>query len=357
MTFPTAAEVHATALSIAAAQETSGAVPWFLGGETDPWDHVECLMALDVAGLHEAARSGYDWLRRTQLPDGSWPGRVRGEIVVEATAETNHAAYVAVGVLHHWLSTGDDEFVARAWPMVRNALTFVLQMQNPDGTVGWARSPQGSPDPAALLTGCSSIHHALRCGVTLAQTLRAGDLAKMWDASAHRLREAIVHRPGAFVEKSRFSMDWYYPVLGGALRGDQAQDRISAGWDTFVVPGQGIRCVADRPWVTGAETCELALALAVMGDTRRAAEQVAAMQHLREADGSYWTGLVLTDGKNWPVEHSTWTGAAMVLAVDLINGGKATTQVFGTMDLDLREPNPDDLDDLDNLDDLDDLVS
>ncbi len=32
------------------------------------------------------------------------------------------------------------------------------------------------------------------------------------------------------------------------------------------------------------------------------------MHHLREEDGSYWTGLVFADGKRWPEERTTWTG-------------------------------------------------
>ena len=38
---------------IAAHQTAAGAIPWFAGGPLDPWDHVECAMALDVAGRHE----------------------------------------------------------------------------------------------------------------------------------------------------------------------------------------------------------------------------------------------------------------------------------------------------------------
>ena len=44
------------------------------------------------------------------------------------------------------------------------------------------------------------------------------------------------------------------------------------------------------------------------------------MQHLREKDGSYWTGLVFADGKRWPEERTTWTGAAMILAADALSG-------------------------------------
>ena len=49
--------------------------------------------------------------------------------------------------------------------------------------------------------------------------------------------------------------------------------------------------------LSGAETCELVLALDAIGQTARAREQFAAMHHLREEDGSYWTGLVFADGK------------------------------------------------------------
>ncbi|MCE0539502.1 hypothetical protein LWF15_28785 [Kineosporia rhizophila] len=349
---PQAADLLETAHSIAAVQLPGGAVPWEAGGQVDAWDHVECLMALDVAGLNDQALAGYEWLRREQRADGSWAARYAADgSVTDATAESNHAAYVAVGVLHHWLSGGGDEFLARMWPMVRRALGFVLGLANPNGTIGWARSPQGSADPTALLTGCSSIHHALRCGARIAHQMGRLDVAGEWERAATRLALMISghgspvtlleksRQTSVFADRNRFSMDWYYPVLGGALRGQAALERLSADWERFVVPGWGIRCVDDRPWVTGAETCELALALAGAGDLGRAAELVAAMQHLRESDGSYWTGLVLEDGKRWPVERSTWTGAAVVLAVDLIGGGRATADVFGH-----RSAEDDDLD-------------
>lgn len=348
---PDAGQLAATAASIAAAQLPDGAVPWEAGGQVDAWDHVECLMALDVAGLHEQARAGYAWLRRTQRPDGSWAARYGADgSVTDATAESNHAAYVAVGVAHHWLSGGGAPFLATAWPMLHRALDFVLGLANPDGTIGWARSPSGTADPTALLTGGSSIHHALRCGALVARHTHHPAIAAVWDRAADQLATAIgkhcaatepalvqaptgqrssAPAPGLFADRDRFAMDWYYPVLGGALTRTAAAERIRGRWDRFVVPGRGIRCVSDRPWVTGAETCELAIALAVTGDRRRAAQAVASMQHLREEDGSYWTGLVLEDGVRWPVERSTWTGAAVILATDLIVAGPATAQVFG----------------------------
>jgi hypothetical protein len=93
-----------------------------------------------------------------------------------------------------------------------------------------------------------------------------------------------------------------------------------------VVPGLGIRCVDTNPWVTGAETCELALALDAVGDHRRALQLLTDMQHLRGDDGKYWTGWVFRDETNgqenpdvyWPSEHTTYTAAAVILAVDAL---------------------------------------
>ena len=73
--------------------------------------------------------------------------------------------------------------------------------------------------------------------------------------------------------------------------------------------------------MTGAETAELVLALVCLGEDARARELLAQVQHLRHGDGSYWTGLVFDEGVRWPVERSSWTAAAMVLAQDALSGG------------------------------------
>ncbi len=86
------------------------------------------------------------------------------------------------------------------------------------------------------------------------------------------------------------------------------------------MPGLGVRCVRDEPWVTGAETCELALALDAIGDRERALELFAGIQHLRDADGAYWTGLQFANQAHFPAERSNWTAAAIILAADALAG-------------------------------------
>ena len=124
-------------------------------------------------------------------------------------------------------------------------------------------------------------------------------------------------------------MDWYYPVLAGVLTGERARERLSERWNDFVVEGRGIRCVADRPWVTTGETCELVLALIAIGDLDAAARLFEWVQHLRVDTGAYWTGATFPDGVPWPREQTSWSAAAVVLAADALRGGGASAVFEG----------------------------
>jgi MMP endo-(1,4)-3-O-methyl-alpha-D-mannosidase len=327
----TAEQVTAAARSITRQQESSGAIPWFapidgMPGHVDAWNHIEAAMALTVAGLTEPARRAYEWLRTVQRADGSWPAKwVLGE-VTEAGGESNHAAYVAVGVWHELLVTGDEAFAERMWPTVRRAIDFVLGLQTARGEIIWIRHPDGSPSDHALLTGCSSIYQSLRCAVALAEHL--GEPQPDWELAADQLGHVVAAHPGAFADKRRWSMDWYYPVLAGPVRGPVAYRRIAEKWDTFVVPGLGCRCVSDQPWVTAAETCELVMTLDAAGEPDRALELFAMMQHLRHEDGSYWTGYQFANDRHFPGDRSTYTAAAVVLAADALSGATPGSTIF-----------------------------
>lgn len=326
----TARQAAVTAAGIAGLQRPDGAIPWFRGHHLDPWDHVQAAMALDSAGEHERAAAAYEWLAAHQRPDGSWYAAYADGDAARPTdrgQESNFCAYPAVGVLHHYLSTGDETFRERMWPMVTAAVGCVLTLQQEGGELGWKREADGTPVADALLTGCASSYHALRCALRLAEL--AGSPQPDWELAAGRLAHAVRHHPERFLDKSRYSMDWYYPVLGGALRGAAARSRLDARWDEFVVPGLGVRCVRDRPWVTGGESAELALALWASGQPRRAVEVLRWIGHLRAEDGLYWTGYVYADDAVWPVELTSWTAGSVLLAVAALTGHRATRAVFG----------------------------
>jgi hypothetical protein len=52
------------------------------------------------------------------------------------------------------------------------------------------------------------------------------------------------------------------------------------------------------------------------------------MQHLRTADGGYWTGYVYADHAIWPRQQTTYTAAAVILAVDALAGTTAGSDLF-----------------------------
>lgn len=326
----TAEQVNLTVAGISAVQREDGAIPWFRGHHLDPWDHIEAAMALDTAGEHERAEAAYRWLASHQLPDGSWYAAYEdGDAAapVDRGRESNFCAYVAVGVWHHYLATGDDAFVDQMWPVVVRAVEFVLELQQPGGQIGWKREGDGTIVTDALLTGSSSIYQALRCALALAE--RREEPQPDWELALGWLGHAISRHPERFLDKSQYSMDWYYPVLGGAVTGQAATRRIEADWDRFVVPGLGVRCVVPNPWVTGGESAELALALWAIGESDRALDIVRWIQHLRADNGMYWTGYVFTDQAVWPQEQTAWTAGSILLAAAALGGDEATMQVFG----------------------------
>ena len=111
-----------------------------------------------------------------------------------------------------------------------------------------------------------------------------------WELAAGRLAHALAHQPEAFAPKVEFAMDWYYPVLSGALSGEAARRRIDGSWDTFVMEGRGVRCVSTGEWVTAAETAECVLALDALGMD----DDGAAAAHL--GPGAAQRGRLLLDG-------------------------------------------------------------
>jgi len=320
-------DVEKVAEFIAAVQKNSGEIPWSQGGKTDPWDHIESAMGLSVAGCYRQARRAYEWLASAQLLDGSWWSETKDGVVINSTKESNFAAYAAVGVYHHYLLTQDRDFLKDMWPMVSRGITYAVALQTPQGEIYWARNRDGAADKMALLTGCSSIYMSLKCALAIAEAL--GVKKPAWQKAKDLLGDAIGNRPDLFnMIKSRFSMDWYYPILCGAVRGDEARKRIDHLWDKFVVPDWGVRCVSDRPWVTMAETSEFVLTLSAIEDDTRARAIFSWLGDKRYADGSYWMGVTFPDSVIWPEEKTSWTAAAVLLAWDAVNRATPAAGLF-----------------------------
>jgi hypothetical protein len=353
----TADQIVSSGHAIVAVQQADGAIGW-PDGHVDAWNHVECAMALSVCGLRDASRRAYAWLRANQRADGSWLKQMpAGQ--ADLTTESNHAAYCAVGVWHELLVSRDERFAQRMWPTVRAAIDFVLGLQTPRGEIIWRRAADGTPASYALLAGSSSVYSSLRCAIMLAEYL--AEPQPDWELAADLLAHVVARHPGAFADKSRFSMDWYYPVLAGPVRGEAARRHLTQGWATYVVPDLGVRCVSDQPWVTAAETAELAIALEAIGDPGRALDLLDEIQLLRDPSGAYWTGWQYADQRHYPDEQSSYTAAAMILAADVLCGASEGSSLFrdvgadpavaarsgdAACDCDPRDPAPDGVPDL-----------
>jgi hypothetical protein len=203
------------------------------------------------------------------------------------------------------------------WPSLLSAINFTLNLQTPAGEVYWAISPEGNIDHMALLTGSSSIYMSVKCALAISKILEF--CMPAWQIALNKLGDAIKNKPYLFnMTKSRYSMDWFYPILAGVISGQDAQKRIDKYWKKFVVEDQGVRCVSDKPWVTIAETAELSLSLAAMGNFELAKIVFNWICDRRYEDGSYWCGFTCPELIIWPKDKITWTNAAALIAADAI---------------------------------------
>lgn len=314
-------------------QRHDGSIPWVDAGVFDAWNHTESAMALAVMGEIEAARTAFAHLAEAQNKDGSWwcdygnaapieDGQKMADADKPRVRDTNYAAYVASGVLHHYLVTNDAAFLRDFWPTARAAIRFVLAQQQAEGDIRWAARDAHAEADDALLAGNSSIYKSLEAGIRLADLI--GDPQPEWRAARARLGETLREKPHRFdrqwESKAHFSMDWYYPALCGALPGNQARARLDAQWTDYVEPGVGVRCTSREPWATVAEACELAMALAKHGERARAETLFGWQARCRDEDGAYWMGWQFREAAFWPADKPSWTQAAVILAADALYG-------------------------------------
>ena len=321
----------ATVDYIADVQQNDGAIPWFESGPLDPWDHVEAAMGLTIGGRYDEAEQAYFWLKNNQLPNGSWFAAYKDGKVEDGTrAETNFVAYVATGVWHHYCVTRNVAFLENMWVVVERAMGFVLRLQGDQGQVFWCEDTTLGIREDSLVTGCSSIYKSLECALNIATTLDTKVPA--WAMARTRLGHALRNHPECFDRtwdsKSRFAMDWFYPVLSNVIQGPQAVNHLRSRWDEFVVNDMGCHCVNDEPWVTVAESCELVMALVNAGEYQQARQLFSWLHQFKHDDGSYWTGFVYPDDALWPVERPTWTAGAILLAADALASHTGAADIF-----------------------------
>lgn len=306
---------------IAGLQYNSGEIPWHEDGKTDPWDLVESAMGLNIGGFFKESERAFEWMVKNQNENGSWFSSYIKGVPEDRTMETNMSAYIATGVFHTWLirwgkmDRNSRAFLKNMWQSVQKGVDFAISLQTERGEIYWAKSPQGTIDPMALLTGSSSIYMSLKCALSIAHLL--GIKMTRWEIAFEKLGRTIRDNIHIYnISKSRFSMYWFYPILSGALTGDAATKRLEKYWRKYVVDGQGVRCVSDRPWITMAETSEFVIALSAMGNSKLAKIVFSWIQERIYDDGTFWCGYTFPDMVIWPEEKISWTNAVVLMAAD-----------------------------------------
>ncbi len=328
-------DIRACADHIETLQGADGAIRWVEAGIWDAWNHGESAMALAIAGREASALAALDLLCERQEGDGGFTGDLGASVPLDdanrhllpgtpdTARDTNFTGYVATTVLRSLLALNRMDLLPRYWPMMQAAGDFILDHQTEHGDIVWrAREDEALEAIDSLRAGNASLYKSLECIALAGRSLQLEVTpyieARRAVGAALRENDARFDRFGT--DRRRYAMDWYYPVLAGVLPLESARARLYARWREFVVAGLGCRCVTDEPWVTAAETAELALACLSVGQKDQARALLRDLAPLAADTGGYWMGWQFAENVIWPHERPSWTAGALVLAADALDG-------------------------------------
>ena len=136
---------------IAESQDEWGGIPSEREKILDPWDHIECCMALDVFAEKEKSSLGFQWLIDNQEDDGSWYSEYQANKNISSRKESNFSSYIAIGALHNYESYGDLKFLENLLPTLKKSLEFTLSAQTDFGEITVQVGEADNTDEAGLM--------------------------------------------------------------------------------------------------------------------------------------------------------------------------------------------------------------
>jgi hypothetical protein len=220
------------------------------------------------------------------------------------------------------LLNNDIHFLKNFWEPVKKGVLFSLSLQHSNGAIAWNIDKYEKIDEDYLLTGCSSIAKSLECAIAICQVLDHKSFELEWRESHSKLIVALENPAEIFdlkKDRSRFSMDWYYPILGGINSKKRIVSLIEMIKNSFWIKDLGIKCVADEPWVTVAETSECSIAFKKIGEDKIASELLLNAIAIVDSHDIPYMGWQFNENIYWPEETPSWTAAACILAADANN--------------------------------------
>ena len=289
-------------------------------------------MALDVGGRTDRGRarptSGWS---RMQRPDGAWHQLLPGRPASSRTKlDTNVCAYVATGVWHHYLLTGDRGFLEAMWPVVERAIDFVLRPADaarrdrlgpPRRRHARGRSPC-SPARRPSATACAARSRSPSGSATSVPTGSSPPrrLAHVDRARARRVRAQAPLGDGLVLPGARRRR---HAAPAGRSSARRAPEHVRDGRARACAASRtGRGSPRPRPASARWPTWPSATRPRLSSCSRWA-------QAHRHDDGAYWTGIVYPEGTSFPGdERTTYTAAAVVLAADALSRASAASGLF-----------------------------
>ena len=292
-------------------QSSNGAIYWDEKGKCDAWDHCECLIALAIFEEWTAFDRGIDWVLNNINSEGLIYSEFNLNEPSKAFFEAHHAAYIFLPILQRYLIDGKKEYLKKRFKELRTIYKGMKSFQDDDGYFFWAKSSQGYADNSLITASCS-IELSRRAYKCISEIIGENFADNEDFLNKEMLASKKFNRDG--IDRSRFSMDSYYPLLCGY--GDQKD--ITVLLQNFYIEGLGIKCVIEEPWVTLAESSECVIALLKSGEKEIAHKIFNDIVKLKNKNGVFPTGYQYKLDLLWPDENSTWTNAAVIMAADCL---------------------------------------
>ena len=286
-------------------QSLSGAIFWDEKGKCDPWDHCECLIALAIYEEWEHFWKGVNWFFTNLNEDGLIYAEFQNEKPSKLHNESHHAPYIIMPLLQAYLIDHDQDYkkILTNEQLLKLEKIFeaLNDFKDQDGYFYWAKDSNGYSDNS-LITASMSIFLSLAAKDKSVPKFKID----MWQEK--------FDRDG--VDRSRFSMDFYYPFLAGIKNNkEEFLDLL----DNYYVKGFGVKCVAEEPWVTIAESSECVISALIHDNKDIAKDIFNDIQQFQNKDGIFPTGYQYDMEIFWPEENSTWTNAAVIIAAHALS--------------------------------------